>query len=155
MFTGVLRGCFPWVNYGIATPWRVCLVGQPWVSAQKGYKFWSDRFITLKFLQGFLEAIFLGVDMEWLLGDEDVLSFEMEYQLKRAINFYPTVGSSSNFYMGFQRLFSLGKLWNRCSVTRTSGRQPWVSAQRAIAFDPTVGSRLNVYTGFQRLFSLG
>jgi len=64
------------------------------------------------------------VDMEWLLDDEDVLSFEMEYQLKRAINFDPTVGSSSNFYMGFQRLFSLGKLWNRCLVTRTSGRQP-------------------------------
>jgi hypothetical protein len=41
------------------------------------------------------------VDMEWLLDDEDVLSFEMEYQLKRAINFDPTVGSSSNFYMGF------------------------------------------------------
>jgi hypothetical protein len=44
--------------------------------------------------------------MEWLLGDEDVLSVEIEFRLKKAITFYPTVRSSSNFYMGFQRLFS-------------------------------------------------
>jgi len=64
------------------------------------------------------------VDMEWLLGDEDVWSVELEYRLKRAIIFYPTVGSRLNFYRGFLRLFSLGKFWNRCSVRRMSGRQP-------------------------------
>jgi len=53
-----------------------------------------------------------------------VWSLELEYRLKRAITFCPTVGSRSNFYRGFQRLFSLAKLLNRCSVTRTSGRQP-------------------------------
>jgi hypothetical protein len=52
--------------------------------------------------------------MEWLLGDEDVLSVKLEYRLKRTIIFDPTVGSRSNFYRGSQRLFSLGKLWNRC-----------------------------------------
>jgi hypothetical protein len=57
---------------------------------------------------GFPEAVFPGVDMEWLLGDEDVWSVELEYRLKRAITFYPSVGSRSNFYKGFQRLFSLG-----------------------------------------------
>jgi hypothetical protein len=35
--------------------------------------------------------------MEWLLGDEDVWCVELEYQLKRAIPFDPTVGSLSNF----------------------------------------------------------
>jgi len=57
---------------------------------------------------GFQEAIFLGVAMEWLLGDEDVWSVELEYWVKRAITFYSTVGSRSNFYQGSQRLFSLG-----------------------------------------------
>jgi hypothetical protein len=39
--------------------------------------------------------------MEWLLGDEDVWLVELEYWLKRAITFDPTVGSRSNFYKGF------------------------------------------------------
>jgi hypothetical protein len=103
---------------------------QPWVSAQKVHNIWSDRWIALKFLQGFTEAIFIGVAMEWLLRDEDVWSVELEYRLKKAITFDPTVGSRSNFYKGFQRLFVLGKLWNRCWVTRMSGRQPWVSVQK-------------------------
>jgi hypothetical protein len=55
----------------------------------------------LKFVQGFLEAIFRGVYTECLLGDEDVWSTEQEYRLKRAITFGPTVGSCSNFYRGF------------------------------------------------------
>jgi len=103
---------------------------QPWVSAQKVHNIWSDRWIALKFLQGFTESIFIGVAMEWLLRDEDVWSVELEYRLKKAITFDPTVGSRSNFYKGFQRLFVLGKLWNCCWVTRMSGRQPWVSVQK-------------------------
>jgi hypothetical protein len=47
--------------------------------------------------------------MEWLLGDEDVWSVELEYRLKKAIPFDMTFGSRSNFYSGFQRLFSLGQ----------------------------------------------
>jgi len=52
--------------------------------------------------------------MEWLLGDGYVLSASIEYRLITAITFDPTVGSRSNFYKGFQRLFLLGKLWNHC-----------------------------------------
>ena len=55
--------------------------------------------------QNFPEAVFLGSAMEWLLGDEDVWSVELEYRLERAIAFDPTVGSRSNF---FHKLFSLG-----------------------------------------------
>jgi len=51
--------------------------------------------------QNFLEAIFIGVAMEWLLDDEDVWSVELEYRLKKARVFDPTVGSRSNFYRGF------------------------------------------------------
>jgi hypothetical protein len=106
---------------------------QPWVQAQKGHKSLSDRWITLKFLQGFREAVFRGIYTECLLSDKDVWSTEQEHRLKRAITFGPTVGSHSNFCMGFQWLFSLGKLWNRW-VIRMSGRQPWVSAQKGNNF---------------------
>jgi len=102
---------------------------QPWVSAQKGHNFWYDRWIAIKFLQGFLEAVFPGFDMEWILSDEDVWSLQLEYRLKRAITFDPTVGSCSNIYRGFKRLFSLecygmGTRRRGCVVGRT-----WVSAQ--------------------------
>jgi hypothetical protein len=107
-FAAVLRGCFPWVRYGMATRWRGCLVGRTWVSAKKGHNFWSDRWIALKFLLGFPEAVYIRVPIEWLLGDEDVCSVEREYRLKRAIMFDPTIGSLSNFYRCFERLFSLG-----------------------------------------------
>ena len=61
------------------------------------YSFRSDRWIMLKSLQGFPEAVFIGVAMEWLLGNENVCSVELEYRLKRAIPFGSTVGSRSNF----------------------------------------------------------
>ena len=48
--------------------------------------------------QTFTEVVFLGVAMEWLLGDEDIWLLVVEYRLKRAITFDPTVGSRSNFY---------------------------------------------------------
>jgi len=59
-------------------------------------------------VQGFLEAVFLGVAMEWLLGEDDVWSVELEYRVKKAITLDPTVGSCSNIYSGFYSLFSLG-----------------------------------------------
>jgi hypothetical protein len=57
--------------------------------------------IAYIFLKGFLEAVLLGVVMEWLLGDEDVWSIKQEYRLKRAITFDSTVGSCSSFFRGF------------------------------------------------------
>ena len=73
-------------------------------------------------VQIFPQAVFLGVAMEWPLDDKDVWFVELEYRLKRAIAFDPTVGSRSKFYRGFQRLFSLGQRWNGYSVTRMSGK---------------------------------
>jgi hypothetical protein len=57
-------------------------------------------FQPLDDVQNFLEAFFHGVAMEWLLGDEDVWSPVLEYRLKRAITFDPTVGSRSKFSKG-------------------------------------------------------
>jgi len=41
---------------------------------QNGYNFQSAYCITLKFLHEFPKAVFLGVDVESQLGDEEVLS---------------------------------------------------------------------------------
>jgi hypothetical protein len=60
----------------------------------------------------FPEVVFIGVPMEWLLGDEDVWSVELEYRLKRFRTFDLTVGSRSTFYTDIQLLFSLLNLWN-------------------------------------------
>ena len=49
---------------------------------------------------GFLEAVFSGVAMEWLRGDDDVWSVELEYRPKRAMTFYLTVRSRSKFSIG-------------------------------------------------------
>jgi hypothetical protein len=50
--------------------------------------------------QTFTDVVFLMVAVEWLFSDEDVLSVELEYRLKRAIPFDQTVVSPSNFYAG-------------------------------------------------------
>jgi len=42
-----------------------------------GHNFGSDRWIALKSLQEFQDAIFLGVDVESQLGQEEVASLEI------------------------------------------------------------------------------
>jgi hypothetical protein len=49
--------------------------------------------IALKFLQEFLEAAFIGVVQESLLGDEKVQSGRPQKQVEMAIAFGLTVGS--------------------------------------------------------------
>jgi len=41
------------------------------VRVRKGHNFRSDRWISLKILQEFPDAVFLGVDVETLLGDAE------------------------------------------------------------------------------------
>jgi hypothetical protein len=47
---------------------------QPRISVRKGHNFRSDHWIALKFLQEFPDVVFLGVDVESLLGEADVSS---------------------------------------------------------------------------------
>jgi hypothetical protein len=44
------------------------------VRIRKGHNFRSDRWISLKILQEFPDAVFLGVNVESLLGDAEVSS---------------------------------------------------------------------------------
>jgi hypothetical protein len=38
--------------------------------------------------------------MEWQLGNQDIWLVELEYRLKKAVTFDPTVGSRSKFSKG-------------------------------------------------------
>ena len=82
--------------------------------------------------------------MEWLLGDEDVWSVELKYRLKRAINFYPTIGSRSKFsrscfpWGAMAWLLGDEDVWSPVLEYRF---------KRAITFNLTVGSRSNLSRG--------
>jgi len=76
------------------------------VRVRKGHIFGSERWISLKILQEFPDAVLLGVDVESLLGDARYRRARPEYQFQRAITFDPSVGSPSKFYRSFRAPFS-------------------------------------------------
>jgi hypothetical protein len=77
------------------------------VPVRKGNKFWSDRWIALKFLQEFPEAVFLEYMWNRYSMRRRSRHWRPEYRFERAITFDATVGSPSNFYRSFRKLFSL------------------------------------------------
>jgi hypothetical protein len=78
-----------------------------------------------------------------------------EYRFERAITFDATVGSPSNFYRIFRKLFSFKYMWNRYLLRRRSRRvRLEYRFERAIPVDPTVGSPSNFYRSFRKPFSL-
>jgi len=57
------------------------------VPVRKGHNFSSDRWIALKYLQEFPEAVFLGVHVELLLGELEVSSLETRVPVRKGHNF--------------------------------------------------------------------
>ena len=57
------------------------------VPARKGHHFGSDRWISIKFLQEFPDAVFLGVDVESLLCDAEVSSPVTRVPVRKGHNF--------------------------------------------------------------------
>ena len=57
------------------------------IRAQKRLNFSSDRWITLEFLQEFLEAIFHVVTMESLLCEANIRSRQTRVTLQKGSNF--------------------------------------------------------------------
>jgi len=81
--------------------------------------------------------------------------FKLEYRFERAITVDATVGSPSNIYRSFRKLFFLEYMWNCYSVSwRYRRSRPEYRFERAITFDPTVGSPSNFYMSFRMLFCL-
>jgi hypothetical protein len=57
------------------------------VRIPKDHNFQSDRLISLKILQEFPDAVFLGVDVESLLGDAQVSSPATRKPFRKGHNF--------------------------------------------------------------------
>ena len=57
------------------------------VPVRKGYNISSDRWISIKFFQEFLDAVFLGVHVESLLGDAEVSSLATRVPVRKGQNF--------------------------------------------------------------------
>jgi hypothetical protein len=77
------------------------------VPVPKGRSFRYARLIAIKFLEEILEAVSLGVNVESILGEAEVSALETSVPVRKGITFDPTVGSPSNFYRSFRRLFLL------------------------------------------------
>jgi hypothetical protein len=58
------------------------------ITAEKGHNFWSDCWISLQYLQLFLEALFLLLPIESLLGEEEVLSRQTGITAEKRHNFW-------------------------------------------------------------------
>jgi len=57
------------------------------VPVRKGNNFCSHRWIALKFLQEFPDAVLLVVDVESLLGEAEVSSLETRVPVRKRHNF--------------------------------------------------------------------
>jgi hypothetical protein len=91
------------------------------MDGSKGHNFLSDRWIAMKLLLEFPDALFHALDEESILGDDEVLSSLTGWTSRKAITFDPTVGSRSNFYWSFRIPFSTHWMRNRYSVMMRSG----------------------------------
>jgi len=160
-FTGVSRGYFPGRHIEIVNRCRRHLSGQTTdqtrVSVQQVLNSWSDCWIELEFLQEFTEAVFPSISKISLLDANGVSSGHSTDQttvpVNMSITLDPAVGSCSNFYRSFRRLFSLTLQWNRFSMPPTSGRatpptKPEYRLKKSVTLDLTVGSCLIFYKSF-------
>jgi len=57
------------------------------VPVRKGRNFGSDRWIALKFLQEFPDAVFHGVDVESLLGEAEDCALATSVPVRKGRNF--------------------------------------------------------------------
>jgi len=57
------------------------------VQVRKGHIFGSDRWISLKILQEFPDAVFLGLYVDSLLGDLEESSLETRVPVRKGHNF--------------------------------------------------------------------
>jgi hypothetical protein len=91
------------------------------MDGSKGHNFRSDRWIAIKVLLEFPDALFHGVNEESILGDDEVGRARLDGRFERGITFDPTVGSRSNYYWSFRMPFSTQWMRNRYSVMMRSG----------------------------------
>jgi hypothetical protein len=91
------------------------------MDGSKSHNFRFDRWIAIKLLLVFPDALFRALDEESILGDDEVWSSQLGWTGRKAITFDPTVGSGSNFYRSFRMNFSMQWMRDRYSVMMRSG----------------------------------
>jgi hypothetical protein len=92
------------------------------MDGSKGQNFRSDRWIAIKLSLEFPDALFHALDEESILGDNEVWFSQARWTVRKAITFYPTVGSRSNFYRSFRMHFSMEWMRNRYTMMMRSAR---------------------------------
>jgi len=92
------------------------------MDGSKGHNFRSDRWIVMKLLLQFQDALFNG----WMRNRYSVMMrsgrARLDGRFEGAITFDPAVGSRSNFYWSFRMPFCEEWMRDRYSVMMRSGR---------------------------------
>jgi hypothetical protein len=79
---------FPYSGCGIHTRWGGSLVALARVTFRTGHNFWFDRWIVIKILHEFLDALFHIVDVESILGEDEVWSRQARLTVRTGHNFW-------------------------------------------------------------------
>jgi len=112
------------------------------MDGRKGHNIRSDRWIAMKLLLEFPDALFHGVDEASILVDDEIWSSHARWTVQNCHNF------RSDRWIAFKLLLEfLDALFHGVdqeSILRDdevwSSQAGW-TVERAITFDPTVGSR--------------
>jgi hypothetical protein len=67
------------------------------MDGSKGHNFRSDRWIGIKLLLEFPDALFHGVDEESILDDDEVLSSQAGWTVRKAITFHRPLDRDQTF----------------------------------------------------------
>jgi hypothetical protein len=87
-----------------------------------GHNFRFDRWIAIKLLLEFTDALFHGVDEEWILGDDDVWSSQAGWTVRKGHNFRSNRWIAIKLLLEFQVPFSMQWMRNRYSLMMRPGR---------------------------------
>jgi hypothetical protein len=67
------------------------------MDGSKGHNFRSDRWIAIKLLHEFLDALFHGVDEGSIVGDDKVWSSQAGWTVRKAITFHRPLDRDQTF----------------------------------------------------------
>jgi len=90
------------------------------MDGSKGHNFRSDRWIAIKLLLEFPDALFHGVDKESILGDVEVWSRHAGFTVRKGHNFRSDRWIVMKFYWSLRMPFSMGWMRDRYSVMMSS-----------------------------------
>ena len=95
------------------------------------------------------------MDVESILGEEEVWSRQARVTVRTGHNFDPIVGSRSKFYMSFRRSYiHIVDVESILGEEEVWSRQARVTVLTCLTFDPIVGSKSKFYMSFGRPFSI-